>query len=92
MSQPYYFYFARCADGSLYAGSCVDLLAREAKHNSGKGAKYTAARLPVIFVYHELCVSRAEACKREAQVKSWSKVKKERLVTAGLGAPASARS
>jgi len=76
----YYFYLARCADGSLYAGTCVDLQAREAAHNAGKGAKYTRARLPVQFVYNEPFPTRADACRREAEVKRWPKSRKEKLV------------
>ena len=32
---PHFFYLARCADKSLYAGTCVDLDARLEKHNAG---------------------------------------------------------
>ncbi len=76
---PYYFYLARCADGSLYSGSCVDLKAREAKHNEGKGAKYTRSRLPVHMIYHEEFPTLKEARHREAEIKTWSKIQKERL-------------
>jgi putative endonuclease len=78
---PYFFYLARCADGSLYSGSCVDIQAREAKHNEGKGAKYTRSRTPVSVVYHEEFSTLTEARRREAQVKTWSKAEKERLVS-----------
>ena len=78
--QSYYFYLARCNDGSLYAGSCIDLAARQALHNAGKGAKYTRGRGPILFVYCEHFSTRAEACRREAEVKRWSKKRKEALV------------
>ncbi|TSC79231.1 MAG: GIY-YIG catalytic domain-containing protein [Candidatus Peregrinibacteria bacterium Gr01-1014_25] len=78
---PHFFYLARCADGSLYAGTCVDVRAREAKHNEGKGAKYTRSRLPVTIVYTEEFSLLTEARRREAQVKTWSKAEKERLST-----------
>lgn len=78
---PYYFYLARCADGSLYSGSCVDLRAREARHNDGKGAKYTRSRRPVRFVHDESFATLAEARRRESEVKTWNKAEKERLVT-----------
>ena len=77
---PSYFYLARCSDGSLYSGSCLDLKAREAKHNEGKGAKYTRSRLPIAIVYYEEFAALTEARKREAEVKKWSKAEKERLV------------
>ena len=77
---PYYFYLARCSDDSLYSGSCVDLKAREEKHNEGKGAKYTRAHLPVKIIYSESFETLPQAMKREAEVKTWSKIKKEQLV------------
>ncbi|MFH1444816.1 MAG: GIY-YIG nuclease family protein [Candidatus Peregrinibacteria bacterium] len=77
---PYYFYLARCCDDSLYAGSCVDLKEREKCHNDGKGAKYTRSRRPIQFVYHEQFSTLAEARRREAEVKTWNKEKKEQLV------------
>jgi putative endonuclease len=40
----YFVYLLRCADDTLYTGSTNDLVARETKHNAGRGAKYTAAR------------------------------------------------
>lgn len=77
---PYYFYLARCSDHSLYSGSCVDLHAREAKHNEGKGAKYTRSRKPIKIIYHEEFQTLTEARKREAAIKKWSKAEKEALV------------
>lgn len=80
--QTHYFYLARCADGSLYAGTCLDLAAREVKHNDGTGAKYTRARGPVKIVYHETFATLSDARKREAEVKKWNKSKKEALILA----------
>lgn len=83
---PYYFYLARCVDHSLYSGSCIDLQAREAKHNEGKGAKYTRSRRPVKIVYSEEYVLLGEARRREAEVKKWSKAEKEELAGSNLSA------
>ena len=77
---PHYFYLARCADGSLYAGTCIDLAAREAMHNAGKGAKYTRSRKPVKMIYREEFALLSEARSREAHVKALSKAEKEELV------------
>ncbi|OGJ61081.1 hypothetical protein A3C37_03385 [Candidatus Peribacteria bacterium RIFCSPHIGHO2_02_FULL_53_20] len=76
---PFYFYLARCSDGSLYTGSCNDLRAREARHNEGKGAAYTQHRRPVRIVYFEKFPTHLEARRREAQVKPWNRMKKENL-------------
>ena len=78
---PHYFYLARCNDNSLYSGTCINLKEREAMHNSGKGAKYTRAKGPVKFVYHEEFETLSEARKREAEVKKWNKQQKEELVS-----------
>ncbi len=76
----YYVYILRCADGTLYVGSAKDVSAREARHNAGRGAKYTSGRRPVRVVYSEPHSTRSEAQSREAQIKTWSRAKKEALV------------
>lgn len=83
MDKPWHFYLARCSDNSLYAGICVDLDARFATHNSGKGAKYTRSRLPVELVYSEQLESQSAALKREAEVKRWPRSRKETLLCDG---------
>jgi putative endonuclease len=82
----HFFYLARCADGSLYAGTCIDPKERENAHNSGKGAKYTRSRLPVNIIYLEEQPTLSAARKREAEVKRYSKQKKESLVQVSLTA------
>jgi len=77
---PHYFYLARCKDDSLYSGTCINLEEREALHNAGKGAKYTRAKGPVKFIYHEEYETLSEARKREAEVKKWNKQQKEDLL------------
>jgi putative endonuclease len=42
-------YILECSDGSYYVGSTKDLEYRLSEHQEGKGAKYTARRLPVKF-------------------------------------------
>lgn len=59
----------RCADNTLYTGIAKDLSARVAKHNAGRGAKYTRARLPVSVVWSEPSESRSTASQREYAVK-----------------------
>jgi putative endonuclease len=80
----HFVYIVRCADGSLYTGYARDPDERMLVHNSGKGAKYTASRLPVTLVYREPCESLSTALKREHEIKTWSRAKKEALV-AGVG-------
>ncbi len=76
----HYFYLARCRDGSLYAGTCIDPAKREALHNAGKGAKYTRSRRPIRFVHIEKYATLSEARSREGKVKRWTKTQKELLI------------
>jgi len=76
-----YFYLARCSDQSLYAGTCINLKKREERHNDGTGAKYTRSRRPVHIIYFESFETLVEARRREVQIKKWSKIKKENLVS-----------
>ena len=79
-SMPHFFYLARCADSSLYAGTCIDPEERAAIHNAGKGAKYTRSRLPISFIHLEQFRTLSAARKREAEVKKWKREEKELLI------------
>ncbi len=73
-------YLLRCADGTLYAGWTNDLERRLARHNQGRGAKYTRARLPVTLVYWKSCADRSEAMRLEARLKRMSRAQKLSLI------------
>lgn len=77
----HFVYIARCSDGSLYTGTCIDLKSREEKHNAGRGAKYTRARTPVLFVYHEELQTLSEARSREATIKKMTREEKLALLS-----------
>jgi putative endonuclease len=77
----YSVYILRCSDGTLYTGYARDPLARERVHNTGRGAKYTAGRTPVALVYSEQCATLSDALKRECQLKTWSRARKEALIS-----------
>ena len=70
----------RCKDNTIYSGYAVDPYKREEVHNSGKGAKYTKARLPVKLVYFEEFDDKKEAMKREYQFKQYSHSEKEEMI------------
>lgn len=76
----YSVYIMRCADGTLYTGYARDPLKRERVHNAGRGAKYTAGRTPVTLVYSEPCETRSSALRRERQLKTWSRARKQALI------------
>lgn len=80
-----YTYILECADGSYYTGWTNDLQHRLRAHNSGRGAKYTRARLPVRLVYYETFAAKEEAMRREAQIKKLKKAEKKSLILSGKG-------
>jgi len=76
-------YLLKCSDGTLYAGSTVDMEKRLREHNGGRaGAKYTRARRPVTLVYKEKCKTLALARAREAEIKRMKRSEKLALVKA----------
>ena len=77
----WYLYLVRCADDTIYTGISSDVQARIDKHNSGRGAKYTQARLPVRLIYSESQPNRISAMKREIEVKKWGRKRKENLAS-----------
>jgi len=84
MPSPSYVSILACADSSYYTGSTQDFRSREKAHNDGSGAAYTYRRRPVHLVYWETFESKAEAVKRERQIKGWSRAKKRALITQNL--------
>jgi predicted GIY-YIG superfamily endonuclease len=82
----HFVYIVRCADGTLYTGYARDPNARAKTHNSGRGARYTSGRRPVVLVYVEACKSRGEALSREYRLKRLRRERKEALIAkAGAG-------
>ena len=75
-----YVYILRCNDDSLYTGWTNNLEKRLKAHSSGKGAKYTKARLPVSLVYHEEFPSKEEAMRREYAIKHMTRSEKACLI------------
>lgn len=85
----WYVYIVRCADTTLYTGIAKNVERRLAEHNTpGRpGARYTRPRRPVELVYKESCHSRAQAARREAQIKRLSRTEKQALVEAAASDP-----
>lgn len=72
----WFVYILLCEDGSLYTGSTNNLEKRLEAHNSGKGGSYTRSHKPLKQIYYEELESKSDALKREAQIKSWNRLKK----------------
>jgi putative endonuclease len=81
---PHFVYILECADGSFYVGSTVDVPARLAQHNAGRGGQYTGLRLPVRLAYSEECSTREASVQRERQIKRWTAAKKSALIEGRL--------
>lgn len=65
----WYVYVARCADGSLYCGIALDVAARIAQHDAGKGARYTRGRGPLTVVFTRRCKDKGAALRLEYAIK-----------------------
>ena len=70
----------RCRDGSLYTGWTNNLEKRIKDHNSGRGAKYTKSRRPVLLAYYEEFATKEEAMRREWEIKQLKRQEKQDLV------------
>ena len=81
---PAWLYFLRLKSGQLYIGSTTDLRERYKAHLAGKACRTTKLDPPVALLYSEEYQTFSEARKREAQIKRWSRAKKEALVAGDL--------
>ena len=68
-------------DGSYYVGQTDDLARRLVEHEAGATGGYTAFRRPVRLVWSQEFSTREEAKAAEAQIKKWSRRKKEALLS-----------
>lgn len=78
----YTLYILRTSSNTLYIGQTNDINRRllEHKSKSSKSAKYIKQFDLFELVYIELYQTRKESMKREKQLKTWSRVKKEALI------------
>lgn len=76
-----YTYIVQCSDGSLYTGWTNNIEKRINDHNSGRGAKYTKSRLPVVLTYYEEFKTKEEAMRREWEIKQLDRKAKLELIS-----------
>ena len=81
---PGWFYILRLKSGTLYIGTTSDLDQRYKDHCSGKACRTTKLDPPLGLVYSEELDTFSDARKREAQIKRWSRAKKEALVSGDM--------
>jgi len=82
----YFVYILRTSSNSLYIGQTNNLekRLREHKNKSSRSAKFVRYYSSLKLVYSEKYSTRKEAMQREAQLKRWSKAKKEALIKKDL--------
>ena len=73
-------YILKCADGSYYTGTTVNLEQRLEQHRTCYFKGYTSSRLPVELVWWSDFPTEHEAFVCERQIKGWSRAKKEALI------------
>lgn len=78
-------YILQSADGALYIGQTRDVSERLRKHRYGLGSKFTSDHARPRLVFCEGPMASAAAVSREAQLKRWSRAKKEAMILGDLG-------
>lgn len=76
----WYVYILLCKDRTYYTGCTNNLKQRVKNHLSGKGGRYTMSHKPHKLIYKEKVFGRSEALKREAEIKKWTRRKKQILI------------
>jgi predicted GIY-YIG superfamily endonuclease len=79
-TERWFVYVARCADGTLYTGTALDVKARITAHNAGRGARYTRGRVPIVLCAKQRCASRGDALRLELAIKRLSREAKQGLL------------
>ena len=77
----YFVYILETGDGRFYTGYTTDLARRLKEHQSGSGGKFTRSFGAKQVLYHEVFPDKSSALKREAQIKGWSREKKQALIS-----------
>ena len=86
VSNPWYVYLIRCANGHLYTGVTTDPQRRLAEHRGeqGKGAKFLKGKGPLTLVWQQPVTDRSSALKAEYFIKQLTKSDKELIVNRQL--------
>lgn len=73
-------YMLLCSNQSYYTGWTNDFNRRMNAHKKGTASHFTHAFVPLKIVYVEVCESRSEAMRKEAQIKKMTRVQKENMI------------
>ncbi len=77
----WFVYIIECLDGSYYTGMTWSLSNRCDQHLDGNGSEYTKKHGFKAMVYTEEHEDLNQARARELQIKNWSRVKKQKLIS-----------
>ncbi len=80
MTAQHYVYMARCANGALYTGYTKNVEQRIAKHNAGKGGRYTRANRPIELLHYWSFTTKTEALQAEYAIKQLPRKQKLNLL------------
>ena len=81
---PAWLYILRLKSGNLYIGATTDLDGRCRLHFEGKACRTTRIDPPIALVHSEEFMTNLEARRREAQIKRWTRAKKEAFVSGDM--------
>jgi putative endonuclease len=83
-AEGFYVYILRTSSNTLYIGQTNNLEKRMEEHKAKtiKSSKYVRSFTSFELVYSEILPTRSEAMKREYELKQWTKIQKEALITA----------
>lgn len=76
----WFVYLVECRDGTLYTGVARDIERRIAQHNSGRGARYTRGRRPVVVVAASRAMEKRAAYRLEWRIKQLPRRRKAAAV------------
>jgi predicted GIY-YIG superfamily endonuclease len=78
----WYVYIARARTGRYYVGMTTDSYARIDKHNNLLGSRLAVQQRPFTLAYvSQPFEDKSAARRREEQIKGWSRIKKEKLIS-----------
>ncbi len=85
MTWKWHVYIIRCEDKSYYTGLTHQADERWIQHLTGMGSKFTSKHRPEAVVYLEEFEDLQAARLREKQIKGWTRIKKEKLISGEWG-------
>ena len=78
----WFVYIAKAGSGRYYTGITTDPESRIKSHNDGKGARLARQQGLFSLVYiSDPFLGKSTAREREAQIKRWTREKKEKLIS-----------